>query len=431
MAAVSPLEIRCEWVDGPNGTPEVRETMSHIDIRVGTVSATRAESLWSASVTERPLLSAYPLAQWFAANWWRLRYEAPLPLPTLSWRGAHDLASAGGGFVWPPLSLHCDGEAVQVVMRPSSTSALVSLRYLSELNERIPVAEYEMAIAAFLALVCERLADRGLVASELVRLWSEVASERADATTTDYRRFEAELGFDPDEAPPDTVERLLALRDIAGPAAAHEIASALADGLGHPQADRLVSGALEQGFRGSVSCPRVMAAAPSALPWERGYEAARRLRRMLGMGSGRVSDAALAELFELPPAILDPRTSPGTSLPVSLAIGRGPDVHLFLRKRNLESRRFECARLLGDYAVGPDDNWRPATDTGTSRQKVQRAFAAEFLCPIDGLRDLLQGDVSEDGILHAAREFTVSPLVVTQNLENAGIPVPEAAITTR
>jgi hypothetical protein len=58
------------------------------------------------------------------------------------------------------------------------------------------------------------------------------------------------------------------------------------------------------------------------------------------------------------------------------------------------------SRFLGDYLFSGTDNdaWITNTDLGTARQKYQRAFAAEFLCPINGLGDYLQGNFTEPAL---------------------------------
>jgi Zn-dependent peptidase ImmA (M78 family) len=60
----------------------------------------------------------------------------------------------------------------------------------------------------------------------------------------------------------------------------------------------------------------------------------------------------------------------------------------------------------------------PATDTRTARQKAQRAFAAEFLCPIGALRQFLDKDFSPDSIAAAGEHFGVSDLAVKSVLAN-------------
>ena len=71
----------------------------------------------------------------------------------------------------------------------------------------------------------------------------------------------------------------------------------------------------------------------------------------------------------------------------------------------------------------------PSTDLSTARQKFQRAFAAEFLCPIDELKAFLDDDYSESAIEDAAAHFDVSERTVESPLANNGVlssvPVPD------
>jgi Zn-dependent peptidase ImmA (M78 family) len=55
---------------------------------------------------------------------------------------------------------------------------------------------------------------------------------------------------------------------------------------------------------------------------------------------------------------------------------------------------------------------------------MQRAFAAEFLCPIEALRAFLDDDVSNEAIEDAGEHFSVSPLAVRSHLALNGILPP-------
>ena len=68
------------------------------------------------------------------------------------------------------------------------------------------------------------------------------------------------------------------------------------------------------------------------------------------------------------------------------------------------------------------------TDAGTARQKAQRAFAIEFLCPISALENYLKHDFSEEAVEEAAEYFGVSELAVRSHLANHG-RIPYHAVT--
>ena len=70
--------------------------MGMFGLKVGDFSLTRNEDVWSQTIRDTVLVSAYPLAAWMVSSWWRLLYE-PLPptgtRPSVSWRMAHDAVS--------------------------------------------------------------------------------------------------------------------------------------------------------------------------------------------------------------------------------------------------------------------------------------------------------------------------------------------------
>lgn len=110
-----------------------------------------------------------------------------------------------------------------------------------------------------------------------------------------------------------------------------------------------------------------------------------------------------------------------------LAAGfRIPDVGGKVRfhgvRRHPTGRRFEAARLLADSLDGPAaDLVLPITVGSTARQKVQRLFAKVFLCPVEGLRQVLPPQPSEADIENAAEHFDVSELTVRSALVNRGL----------
>lgn len=89
---------------------------------------------------------------------------------------------------------------------------------------------------------------------------------------------------------------------------------------------------------------------------------------------------------------------------------------------------------MGDALYAPDEgrSLATATDARTGRQKFQRAFAQELLCPFDALSEFLdlreEADAldahddtnppNEDRIEEAADYFDVSPRVVQSMLVN-------------
>jgi Zn-dependent peptidase ImmA (M78 family) len=98
-------------------------------------------------------------------------------------------------------------------------------------------------------------------------------------------------------------------------------------------------------------------------------------------------------------------------------------VNAALRKRRPTSRRFEVARLLGDNLFAtPADSVLPITETETARQKIQRSFAQELLCPAQGLREFRGSSYpDEELVAEAAEHYEVSDWTVISALVNKGL----------
>jgi len=64
------------------------------------------------------------------------------------------------------------------------------------------------------------------------------------------------------------------------------------------------------------------------------------------------------------------------------------------------------------------DRWLPVTDAATARQKLQRAFAAEFLCPIESLKNYLGAEFLPEAFEEAAEHFGISERAITSHLAN-------------
>lgn len=215
------FEITLNWMSTGQGEPEARETGAHLAIRVGGKTLTRNEDVWSRTVRDSVLVSAYPLAMWFAASWWRLNYE---PSPEVretemhDWRMSHELGAASHGYVWPSVVFAPEGESIRVWSLTSGDQPNPSFRYTESLVEPclIPRADFQREIDAFVAAVLARLDACGLRHTELATLWHTLLAERADPELAVRRRLEAGLGYDPGESPDALIDRAIA--DNAGTA---------------------------------------------------------------------------------------------------------------------------------------------------------------------------------------------------------------------
>ncbi len=428
---MSELKLSCEWLSAGKDAAPIRETAGHLTIRLGDVSLTKNEDIWSKTVRDSVLVSAYPLAIWLAASWWRLSYE-PLPShgvsPALDWRMSHEMGAVNSGFVWPHVVMASDGEVVQTWALPSDESSAQSVRYLTGLSvpRAIPLADFQRSVSDFVGMVLSRLRSVGCAGTDLSGLWNLVLEDQADADCAKARRIEAQMGYDPDECPAAVMKEALLLEERLGMSALAELAPVFGrrdDGAALGEISKLAN---VDGLQGKpeASVAGLAEAARMSPPWQRAVETARHLRVRLGNEEGPLDDQSLYGLLGLKSETVA-GWAPPTRHQVGLAVPQGNQGLKFVpRKRHPVAKRFEFARFLGDYANGESKRWLASTDLATSRQKFQRAFAAEFLCPINALARFLSGDFSEPAIEEAAAHFHVSEKTVESLLANNGYIAP-------
>jgi hypothetical protein len=433
------IEIN-NWLPSGAGEPEVRETTAEISIRVGSNYATEVEDRPARSVRKSVRASAYLLATWFASNWWRLRWEPEKKsLATrsqgLDWDLSHELGASGGGYVWPPLTLSSDGYHMLVQCdgrEKESDETLSPIRYLNSFATLIDVSSFENGVSNFVEQVLARLDASGIRRSLLHEAWTEVRTERTKKSLESKRKLEALLGVDPDEQE-GLIEGLMKWQAKVGKQALGEIAAASetsdVETILNATADAANSVHTFSRIADYEKIKSQLADKGSLsnnVPWRLGKEAASTMRRVWKLGDKPVTNQDIAERLDVDEAMFS-----GAHPKIPVAVGvRGSheeQLKLLLRSMPPARQRFDLARLIGDHiGVDAGDTWKPATRSLTARQKFQRAFAAEFLCPSDMLYARYKSgfDADEDvdeTILEISREYQVSPRLVLNHLANRGL----------
>ena len=421
------LRIQSQWPSGNNPdcastlqSAEDEATLGELGIHVGRTCLTQAIDGETNEPREGASLSAYRLAEWLAWHWWRLRWEPARQRPRdADWSRAHDLACIGGGWLWPNITIKSDGARVFLDAKPSKVVQTERLHYTTDTIAIISSRAFEDGVDEFIRCILDRLEECVSGSTDLHSIWSELASEREDPELSLYRRFEAYLGYEPDEAGHGLVDRLIEEGKSLGLDAVSEVA---ADD--HQVALKLHDVAQQLGFDtrpgdGVQEIATLQHLDRSQVPaWKMGVEAARELRLQEQLGDGAIPNTKLAELSGTSEQVLSRRDTSG-SLAFALDERDRKTGRIVLRSSWEDRRRFAMARLLGDRLLDDHDGLlHPATGTYTYRQKVQRAFAGEFLCPIQSLLVFLDDDFSDEKQQGAAERFNVSPLTITTLLVN-------------
>ncbi|MFN3581189.1 MAG: ImmA/IrrE family metallo-endopeptidase [Pseudomonas sp.] len=423
------INFSIDWLSSESSSPIFRDTSGQLAIHLDSICLTRNEDVWSSTVRDSVLVSAYPLALWLASSWWRLNFE-PLPhfnvRPLLDWRMAHELGAANHGYVWPRIIFAADGQSVNVWAEQVQTvGQSVQYLYGLDVSRAVPLADFQRRIGGFIERVITRLRALGHHSTDLAELWTLIREDRGCPESARYRVLEAQMGYDPDECPEQVIAEALTLQKETGATAMSELAPVFgrrSEGRsGFTEISDLASQSGIQG-RPQISAEDLEPSPRSLKPWERGVDSARQLRKKIGNSEEPIKNAEIYELLGITERQVEDWDSSDRSKVAIAAPMSGNGLKYVPRKKHPIAKRFEFARLIGEILDRPkaDDGWLVSTDVATAKQKRQRSFAAEFLCPINSLVGYLAGEYSESSFEDAAEHFNVSEKTIESLLANNG-----------
>jgi len=344
---------------------------------------------------------------------------------------AHILASIGHGYTWPSMSFEgIDGNLARLKSSPYQ-SPTSTIRYLNAFEGFVSSSSLEKAIVQFVETILSRLYEFGLKETGLSILWNDVSSERRNQRLGNVRRLEALLSIDPDEQTEFIEGLLVTWSQKIGHSSLEEIAaSSHADSIQQilTSTDRK---SREIPLHGRDSTFNQLRAnlepyeSTKLKPWLYSRNVAYQLRDIWALGSSPISDQNLSDRLEIPlPELV--ATDRNVSFPFGVNDKSSGRFGFALSRSKPESRRFDTARLLGDQIItGLNERLIPATASSTLRQKMQRAFAAEFLCPskvvAERTSNVQTGDELAKVLSQTAEEFNVSEAIIEHHFDNLSI----------
>lgn len=377
------------------------------------------------------LVSAYPLAMWICTSWWRLLYE-PVSSSSSShflpvgWRMSHDLPAAASGYAWPIIRFISDEKNINIYSfnQNEEKTAIQPMTYLGASKKVVERKVVEKELSRFVSLVVEKLVDYS-EDTELASLWAELQNEKENSEFAFYRIIEAILGFDPDEAPENIMKFFNNISKKFDYSTIYEIASFLNQVERTDQYSSLqnIVGLSKKGITGRLHIPSIkMGQDDTCFPWEYGRKLAHAVRQAIGIApTKKISTDTLCNFLGI--ARQDfAKESPNDDF--SLCSRNEDKLLINFRKEssmNYKSgRRFHLARLIGACVYDVQAQWFPISSSKTWLQKMQRAFAAEFLSPIESVRERLGTNFTDKQISRTAKYFAVSPRTIVHSLANHG-----------
>lgn len=409
------FSIGADWLS-PEITGDAEEdTLAFLTIQAGAHVFTEGVDLLSQKHIHAPLLSVGVLAGWVRSSWWRLLWESERP--GSAWMMAHHMPAAGHGYEWPALTFVPEGPNLYLRSTPSRWTDGRSLLYTSP-NLQVSFAreEVEYALWGMLLSVEERLA--GADRAEWRDALHALRSEANDPERLLYRKLEAWMGLDEDEDP-RTVSLALQSLNAFGREGLEEWACMWSpEGDADPHTLLRMAATSGTSFEPPSSGEAYTSSdLPSYAAWQIGVALARKARTQWDLKDAPVSHKTLTGTLGLTEKSV---YAPGVQVPWSYGFAPEADrPAVVLRATSYTAnRRFDLARLLGDVLyMGNAHGLAPLTSAKTRRQKVQRAFAAEFLCPGEALTNFIGPTPTPERIAEAAHYFQVSEHVIRNRME--------------
>ena len=412
------FDLEYEWADVAHSPDEiVHRTMAKLEIRVNGSLVTAVRDREHKRERDHVLVPLHHVAEWLVSNWHHLLYE-----PENSngpqrpgFESRHNMAFAGDGFILPPLVMApTDGATVMRWARSKPRFAEIEFTRFGE--ERVPTEEMESVCSSLIEDVLGRMRHHNLPMETLEDAWQGV--QALDEGERDFARAAALLGVDPFDLADELADGIVELWQGVPASLREDSLGAVANADSLPAVRRWVERSLEvldQQDERSVATSGWAALrdsvlpSTSSIPWKRGYDLAQNFLREVVGDSSRDPNALGAKL-EIPYRRMH---AVSNRLQGMVATGSPACVGTVTSET---SRRFLQARSIGAFLSSSVRGPSLLSTLATDFQAFTRAFAAEFLAPAEQLRARIRG--GRTSVAALAREFRVSPLVISHQIEN-------------
>ena len=424
---MSAFQISKTWLP-KKGASELDATMARLALSVADKNVSEfIES--DGRRTDHLEIPAYFLAEWVAENWWPLLWE-----PRKSEEGVddqefvarHSLLAAQHGFALPRVTFIPTGRTIQITAN-GREATYADVRFRNSSQASPPREEVEAELSAFVSDVCNRLEQSSITDTGLQAAWQLVQDVATDERQ--FCQFAGALGLAPYDVSDHTASLLDRLLEKLGQRLLMDLCL-----VAPPASFDAIAGAAEIAFDGLAAVPAtsleplLASTVPAdnfAVPaWRRGVQAAKQLRKRLGINES--DPAGATRVFDLLHLATD-RYGANLANEASLtgAVSRGGvEARVALLQPTVTQRRFTAARaVFSAWTAEPQDK-RFLTSAVTRDQQASRAFAAELTAPYALLRARSKSSkLSQDQVFDLATELQIGTDVVSKQALNNGLQV--------
>lgn len=424
------FEIEWDSADGVQGV-ELEATWSTLKISMNDVPISQLVDHKSGSLKDYINLPAYPLAEWIALNWWFLTNEpyTPNKYNPPEYASRHNLMYARDGYALPSLTIQ-PTERNALLRWKAQDLRFQKVQFVKSGESTITKDDLIECLGGFVDKTIRRLEAKGVSGTTLQEEWDAI--QALDKEERVFCETSSLLGLDPFSITMEKASEITMVSEMLPSDIAVDFFSSCSSVSINEDARYAMSAIRRIQDDGSVSRALIdintkvrKTKAEAAHPWIDGYEAARELRRLLGLngqnlkGLDDLNRALKFSSQEFESLIVNDSQLPGAIAAVCGTNRTNSPVFVMHPIRREENLKFAFCRSLYNYLFSDQSSLSLVTGSHLESQKGNRAFAAEFLVPADSLRKLVtREEVGQEEIDELAAEFNVSPMVVRHQIEN-------------
>ena len=441
------MRFSVEWLDGaPNACAEERATLCRLRIFVGDENACVFYDPQTDEKHDHVVAPAVHLAEGIATDWWSIFGGRDREHSLLPWRT---------GFVLPNVRLKFDGATFEVVGDQLNCDN-PKLRFWLVGAETLSRDAAESVLSNFVEQVIDRLACEGVTSSEVALCWSRVSESRANPEERPFCEAAGALGADPYSISATDASFIGAAGDLffgealieflagigethhsipSGAAPRHAARTAALDSLLQLERRPRYRARLPELHDAARQVRDVTERRPGERSWAPSYRAAREFRRVMGVPCEHAFESSKAVARTLGGRNFAPAQDLSGAQAVILRDDSDVRIHLRERGRRQQwsawAENFAFARAVGDAVCYPEAGRSVVNNLhDAERQAAGRAFAAEFLAPVEKVLDMYHDGRDIDEI---SASFNVTSQVIAHQIENrdrirqaCGAPVRDA-----
>ena len=422
------MKFSMDWQDEmDNAAVEERFTIADLQILMNDQNVCQFIEGENTKPTDQLTVSVYPLVESIAVYWWNIFGQRD---------GQFRFVEHRGGYLLPDIRMKCNGEFFALECIPYSyantNSSVFSFEPIAtELHTR---ADVERTLDDLITETLTRLDSKQVTGTGLQLRWERVRNSREQKAETEFCEAAGAFGLDPYFVSDEEIALIQRAGAFFQQESLLEFFSAF-----HDKKPSVASCAIENALdwiESSEARTDDKSALPEVKnirqhwiaddahtnsnekPWTRGYRCARNVRKIMGLEQ----QARFPTVEKLAEKLGSKNFESAGNVENLRAVVQSTDnnVNVHLRgstaNYNNTSMLFSLGRAIGDAVANPVATRSVINDLHeASRQAVGRAFAAEFLVPINEILSMREDNMDKFSI---ANEFGVSEQVIEHQIEN-------------